>query len=208
MVMSEVGIFSVASLMMGWLGTDQLAAHAVALQCAALAFMVPLGLSQATTVRVGRAFGAGSTEGVRKAGWMSLALAVAFMSSTCLLFLLFPNRLVALFLDPTDPKNAAALGFAAAYLGIAALFQLVDGAQVIAAATLRGLSDTAVPMVVAMIGYWALGLPIAYVCGFVLNWQGVGIWLGLASGLAFVAVVLTSRFAMRERLRLLRAMPA
>jgi MATE family multidrug resistance protein len=208
MVMSEVGIFTVASLMMGWLGTDEVAAHAVALQCAALAFMVPLGLSQATTVRVGRAFGAGSAEGIRKAGWMSFALTMAFMASTCLLFILFPNRLVAFFLDPADPKNTAALGFAAAYLGVAALFQLVDGAQVIAAATLRGLSDTAVPMIVAIIGYWALGLPIAYICGFVLGWQGVGIWLGLAAGLAFVAVVLTIRFALRKRLRLLGDLPA
>jgi MATE family multidrug resistance protein len=203
MVTSEIGIFTVASLLMGLLGTNQVAAHAVALQCAALAFMVPLGLSQATTVRVGRALGAGSAEGVRKAGWTSFALTMVFMASTCLLFVLFPHRLVAFFLDPADPKNAAALGFAATYLGVAALFQLVDGAQVIAAATLRGLSDTAVPMVVAIIGYWVLGLPIAYVCGFVLGWQGVGIWLGLAAGLAFVAVVLTTRFALRGRLRLL-----
>ncbi|MDB5562591.1 MAG: Multidrug and toxin extrusion family efflux pump [Hyphomicrobiales bacterium] len=203
MVMSEIGIFTVASLLMGLLGTDQVAAHAVALQCAALAFMVPLGLSQATTVRVGRAFGAGSAEGIRKAGWTSFGLTMVFMASTCLLFVLFPHRLVAFFLDPANPKNAAALGFAATYLGVAALFQLVDGAQVIAAATLRGLSDTAVPMFVAIIGYWVLGLPIAYFCGFVLGWQGVGIWLGLAAGLAFVAVVLTTRFALRGRLRLL-----
>lgn len=202
-LMSEVGMFGLAVIMMGWLGTNEVAAHAVALQSAALAFMVPLGLSQATTVRVGLAVGAGSREGVKKAGWASLALTLIFMSATCLLFLNFPDRIVALYLDPTAPENQTSLVLAASYLSVAALFQLVDGGQVIMGAALRGMSDTRLPMAIAMVGYWVFGLSTAYFCGFVLGWRGVGIWTGLAAGLAFVAIVLGIRFALRERLDLM-----
>lgn len=205
MTMAEVGIFAISAFMMGWLGTAALAAHAVAMQLTAIAFMVPLGLSQATTVRVGLAYGRRDPEGVRKAGWMSLLLAALFMSTTCLSFRLFPQPLVGLFLDPADLANAQPLSLAASFVGIAGLFQLFDGTQVVAAAALRGLSDTAIPLVVAIIGYWGVGLPVAYVSSFMLHLDGVGIWLGLASGLASVAIVLTIRFALRERLGLVGA---
>ncbi len=200
---SEVGMFGVAVVMMGWLGTDEVAAHAVAVQCASLAFMVPLGLSQATTVRVGLSVGARTPDGVRKAGWTSLGLTLAFMSGTCALFILAPEPLVGLFLDPARPENAASLRLAATYLFVAALFQLVDGTQVVMASALRGMSDTRTPMLVAVAGYWLVGLTTAYVGGFVLGLRGVGIWMGLAAGLAFVAVVLTVRFTLRERLALM-----
>lgn len=202
-VLAEVGLFSVASLLMGRLGTNEVAAHAVALQLASTAFMVPLGLGLAATVRVGRACGRGDRDGVRKAGWTALAMGIGFMAVTCASFLVIPDALVGIFLNRADPANAVALGLAATYLGIAGLFQLADGAQVVAAHALRGLSDTKVPMFLAIIGYWAVGLPTAYVLGFVVNWRGTGIWLGLAAGLAFVAVVLVIRFALRERLGLL-----
>jgi MATE family multidrug resistance protein len=198
-VMAEIGLFSAAAVLMGWLGTNELAAHAIALQCASMSFMVPLGLSQATTVRVGFAYGAGSPEGVRQAGWTSIGLSLGFMSLTCALFLLLPRTVVGLFLDPAAPQNQAALELAAAYLGVAGLFQLADGTQVVAAAALRGLSDTRVPMLLALGGYWLCGLPIAYACGFFFGLRGVGVWFGLAAGLAVVAVVLTGRFALRER---------
>ncbi|MEO8684732.1 MAG: MATE family efflux transporter, partial [Devosia sp.] len=113
--------------------------------------------------------------------------------------------IIALYLNPAEPANANAIALAASFIVVAGLFQLVDGAQVVAAHTLRGLSDTTIPMVVAIAGYWVIGLPIAYVLGFNLNWRGVGIWIGLAAGLAFVAVVLVIRFALRERLGLMRA---
>jgi MATE family multidrug resistance protein len=203
-VMAEIGMFSSASVLMGQLGSNELAAHAVALQCASNSFMVPLGLSQATTVRVGLAYGAGRPEGVRRAGWASLALTLCFMSTTCALFLLLPRAVVGLFLDTAAPQNQAALGLAASYLGVAGLFQLFDGTQAIAAAALRGLSDTRMPMLLAIAGYWLCGMPVAYVLGFPLGLRGVGIWLGLAAGLAVVAIVLTTRFALRERLGLLR----
>lgn len=204
MLLAEVGLFSVAAFLMGWLGTDEVAAHAIALQCASMAFMVPLGLSQATTVRVGLAYGRGTPEGVRLAGWMSLVLTLGFMSLTCLAFIASPGLIVRVFLNPHIEANAAALSLAATYLMIAGVFQLVDGAQVSAAAALRGLNDTFWPLVIALFGYWLVGLPVAYYTGFVLEWRGAGIWWGLATGLAVVAIILNARFALRERLGLLR----
>lgn len=207
-VAAEVGLFSVAAMLMGRLGTDELAAHAVALQLASTAFMVPLGLGMAATVRVGIAYGRGDRTGIHKAGWTALAMGTGFMAMTCIAFLAIPETLVGIFLDRTDPANTVALGLAATYLGIAGIFQLADGAQVVAAHALRGLSDTKVPMLLAILGYWAVGLPIAYVLGFVLEWRGAGIWFGLAAGLAVVAVVLVARFALHERLGLLRRLVA
>lgn len=203
-VLAEVGLFTAAALLMGRLGTDEVAAHAIALQCASMAFMVPLGLGIAATVRVGRAYGSSDPEGIRKAGWTAFMLGTSFMAVSCILFLTTGPTIVSWFLDPRAPENANALALAASFLMIAGVFQLVDGAQVVAAHALRGLSDTKIPMLFAILGYWAVGLPIAYVLGFMLGWRGVGIWLGLAAGLAFVAVVLVARFAMRERLGLLR----
>lgn len=199
MILSEVGLFSVSSVMMGWLGTTALAAHAIALQCASITFMVPLGLSQAATVRVGLAYGERSGEAVRKASWMALAMSSLFMAMASVTFLVFPEGLAGLFLHGGESADRATLALAVSYLGVAALFQLVDGAQSVAAGALRGLSDTRVPMFVAIIGYWLVGLPVAYLCGFVLDMSGVGIWLGLAGGLAFVAVVLTIRLALLGR---------
>jgi MATE family multidrug resistance protein len=204
-VLAEVGLFSAATLMMGRLGTDEVAAHAIALQCSSMAFMVPLGLGIAVTVRVGVAHGRRDAEGVRKAGWTALAVGMAFMACSCILFLTAGPAVVGLFLDPREPANANALMLAATFLIIAGVFQLVDGAQVVAAHALRGLSDTKVPMLLAIFGYWAVGLPVAYLLGFVLEWRGTGIWIGLATGLAFVAALLVTRFALRERLGLLRA---
>ena len=202
-VLAEVGLFTAATMLMGRLGTDEVAAHAIALQCASLAFMVPLGLGVAATVRVGIAYGRQDREGVRKAGWTSFALGTGFMAVSALCFLLFGPAIVTIFLDPGVPENRHALALAASFLAIAGIFQLVDGAQVVAAHSLRGLSDTKIPMLMAIFGYWLVGLPIAYVMGFVFDWRGVGIWTGLACGLAFVAVLLVGRFAMRERLGLL-----
>lgn len=203
-VLAEVGLFTAAALLMGLLGTDEVAAHAIALQCASMAFMVPLGLGIAATVRVGMAYGRGDPEGIRKAGWTAFALGTSFMAVSCVLFLTLGPSIVSLFLDPRVPENANALALAATFLAVAGLFQLVDGAQVVAAHALRGLSDTKIPMVFAILGYWAIGLPTAWLFGFIVGWRGVGIWLGLAAGLATVAVVLVARFAMRERLGLLR----
>src|SRR5262249_18849060 len=131
-VAAEVGLFSVAALLQGLLGTNEVAAHAVALSLASQAFMVPLGLGMAATVRVGIAYGRGDRDGIHKAGWSALAMGTGFMSVTAVLFLVIPETLVSLFLDRANPDNSVALVLAASYLGIAGIFQLVDGAQVVA----------------------------------------------------------------------------
>ncbi|GHA15703.1 multidrug resistance protein NorM [Devosia pacifica] len=207
-LLAEVGMFTAAALFMGWLGTDEVAAHAVALQCASTAFMVPLGLGMASTVRVGVGYGAKDRDAVARAGWVAMALGTGFMAFSAALFIAFSGVFVRLFLDPNQASNTEALALAATYLVVAGLFQIVDGAQVIAAHALRGLNDTTVPMLAAIIGYWFIGLPTAYALGFVADLEGVGIWLGLAVGLSAVAIVLTWRFAWRERLGLLRGIPA
>ncbi len=202
-VLAEVGLFTAAALLMGRIGTDEVAAHAIALQCASMAFMVPLGLGIAATVRVGNAYGRSDPQGIHMAGWTAFFLGTGFMALASILFLSFGPVIVTWFLDPRVPENSNALALAATFLVVAGIFQLVDGAQVVAAHALRGLSDTKVPMLFAIVGYWGIGLPTSWLLGLVLGWRGLGIWIGLAVGLAFVAVVLVTRFALRERLGLL-----
>ncbi len=199
----EITIFNAAVFLMGLIGAISVAAHAVALQIAAFSFMVPLGLSQAVTVRVGLAFGRRDREGIARAGWTAFALGVSFMALMALLMLTIPYRLVTLFLDPADPANAPVIPLAVSFLFLAALFQIFDGAQSVGAGMLRGLHDTRVPMLFAAFGYWVVGLAIAVGLAFGLGWQGVGIWTGLAAGLAMVAMLMVARWLRRERLGLL-----
>jgi MATE family multidrug resistance protein len=188
---------------MGWLGASAVAAHAVALQLAALTFMVPLGLGQAATVRVGLAFGRGDKPGITRAGWTSWVIGVAFMGSMALLMWIFPRPLVIMFLKDV-PANAIAIALAVSFLKVAAAFQLVDGAQVIGAGMLRGLHDTRWPLIFALVGYWGVGLGIGAWLAFGADWQGVGIWVGLASGLAAVAALMLLRWLLRHRIGLTR----
>jgi len=204
--LAEIGVFALAALMMGWISVTALAAHAVALQLAAIAFMVPFGLSQATTIRVGLSYGRSDGAGVRRAGYASLAVSGGFSLVTCLAFILAPMAFVSLFLDPSDPANRESALLAASFLVIAGVFQFVDGWQVVSAAALRGLSDTRIPMIVAVTGYWFVGAPLGYFLAFPLDMNGAGIWWGLAAGLGFVAITLTARFAFRQRLGLERGM--
>jgi multidrug resistance protein, MATE family len=205
---AEVLLFTSASLLQGWIGQDAVAAHAIALQLSSITFMVPLGISQATTVRVGLALGEGDREGIRRAGWVAQIVTLLFMSCTAICFLVAPGLLVGLFLDPANPANTHAFQLAAGYLVVAGLFQLFDGTQVTMGAALRGLSDTRVPLLIALVGYWLVGFPVSYILAFPLGLNGVGIWWGLAAGLASVAVILTMRFAMRDRLGLTQGVPA
>ena len=193
----EVAVFNSAVFLMGLIGPASIAAHAVAIQIAALTFMVPLGLGQAATVRVGLAYGRGDANAITRAGWSALGLGVAFMGMMALMMLLIPRHLVALFLDPGVPANAAAYELAVSFLFVAALFQVVDGAQSVTAGMLRGLHDTKVPMLIAGFGYWVVGLPVGILLAFRLHWQGLGIWVGLATGLAVVALLLIARWMRR-----------
>ena len=197
----EMGVFALAAYFMGWLGAPAVAAHAVALQLAAITFMVPLGLGQAATVRVGLALGRKDGQGIRRAGWTGWVLGVAFMGVMALGMWAFPRQLVTLFLADV-PANALVIGLAISFLRVAAAFQLVDGAQVIGAGMLRGLHDTRWPLLFALFGYWVVGLGIGSWLAFAQDWKGVGIWVGLASGLAAVAVLMLVRWILRDRLRL------
>jgi MATE family multidrug resistance protein len=199
----EITIFNAAVFLMGLIGAQSLAAHAVALQIAAFTFMVPLGLSQAVTVRVGLAYGRRDREGIARAGWTAYALGVSFMALMALVMLAIPHRLVELFLDPADPANRPVIALAVSFLFVAALFQIFDGAQSVGAGMLRGLHDTRVPMAFAAFGYWGVGLLTAVGLGFGLGWNGFGIWVGLASGLAVVAALMLMRWLRRERLGLI-----
>lgn len=199
----EVTIFNAAALFMGRIGANELAAHAIALQIASFCFMVPFGFSQAVTVRVGRAYGAQDLDGVTRAGWTAFALGVGFMGFTAMLMLFAPHLLVGAFLDLGDPKNAPVVGFALSFLVLAALFQLVDGAQAVGAGMLRGLQDTRIPMIYAAVGYWGIGLPLGVSLAFGTSLRGVGIWIGLAAGLAVVAGLMLWRWLRRDKLGLL-----
>ncbi len=198
-IMSESGMFSAAAFLMGVLGTTQLAAHAIALQCAAVAFMVPLGISQAATVRVGLAVGAGDRAGVGRAGWAALALGACFAVLGALVFWLLPRPLVDLFLDLGAPEHLPVVELAVSLLGIVALFQVFDGAQIIAGGALRGLKDTRVPMILATLGYWPIGFGSGALLGFAFGFGGLGVWAGLALGLMVVAVLAIWRFHRRDR---------
>ena len=199
----EVTIFNIAALLMGLISSDSLAAYAIALQIATLTFMVPLGLNQAVTVRVGRAFGAGDREAVRRAGWSAYALGFVFMTMAAAMMLFAPHVLIGVFVDLTDPANGAVIAIAVGFLAIAGLFQIFDGAQSIGAGMLRGLHDTRVPMMFAAVGFWGVGLPLGVILGFATDLAGIGIWIGLAVGLATVAALVTGRWIMRENLGLL-----
>ncbi|MGN6154619.1 MAG: MATE family efflux transporter [Sphingomicrobium sp.] len=199
----EMGVFALAAYFMGWIGAPAVAAHAVALQIAALTFMVPLGLGQAATVRVGLSFGRRDDQGIGRAGWTAWLVGVGFMALMAIPMWAVPHRLVTLFLDDT-PENAVTISLAVGFLRVAAAFQLFDGAQVIGAGMLRGLHDTRWPLVFAAVGYWGVGLGIGSWLAFGADWKGVGIWIGLASGLAAVAVLMLARWSMRESLGLTR----
>ena len=195
----EMSLFMIAVMMMGWIGTAELAAHQVALQCAAFTFMVPLGIGMASSVRVGQAVGANDRKGVVRAGLVGIGLAVAFMSMAAVLFWSVPRAVISLYLDLKVPSNGPVIEIAVVLLGIAAVFQVFDGIQVTAIGALRGLKDTKTPMMLAMIAYWPVGLTCAYGLAFVVGLEEVGLWWGLVSGLACASILLTVRFIRQTR---------
>lgn len=195
--LSETGLFAASAIMMGWLGTIPLAAHGIALQLASMLFMLHLGLSNAATVRAGNAFGRRDWPHMARGGVVALALSAFVAAITMVLFVAVPEPLIAIFLDPEDPARADIIEMGITLLILAAVFQLVDGAQVVVLGLLRGVQDARVPMVYAAVSYFGIGLPAAYVLGFVLDWGATGIWIGLVLGLAGAAVLLNHRFWFR-----------
>lgn len=192
--LAEVGLFAAASTMMGWLGTIPLAAHGIALQIASLTFMIHLGLSNAATVRAGQALGRADPEELARGAQVVLALSLGMALITIVVFLAVPELLLGLFLSPDEPERAAVIALGVPLLAAAAVFQLADAAQVMALGLLRGVQDTRVPMVMAALAYWVIGVPVSYGLGFGLDWQGPGVWIGLAVGLVVAGVLMMGRF--------------
>lgn len=182
---AEVGVFAMATALSGMLDPISSAAHQIALNLAAVAFMVPLGLGSAGAVRVGHAVGAGDRIRASAAGWTAILLAVAFMTVSGLAFATMPRQLIALF-----STDASVLRVGTALLLIAAVFQLFDGIQGVITGTLRGLGNTSTAMRVNLIAHWLLGLPTSYVLCFVIGWGVYGLWVGLSLGLIVTGIVL------------------
>lgn len=198
----EVTVFNAAVFLMGLIDRASLAAHAIAIQIAALSFMVPLGIGQAATVRVGVAFGRRDAAAIGRAGWLAIGIGTAFALVAGAVLIAVPLPLIAIFIDVADPANRQVVTLAVSFLAVAALFQIVDCAQAVGAGVLRGLQDTRVPMMIAAVGYWVIGIGVGVLLAFQLRMGGVGIWWGLASGLGVVALLITAGWAMRERLGL------
>ena len=184
----EGGAFGTAALMMGWLGATALAAHQIAIGCAALTFMVPLALSMASSIRMSRARGEQKHELLRPIGFGALGFSCAVMALFALIFVTWGTALARGF-----TRDEAVIALAAHLLVVAGLFQLFDGGQVVAVGALRGLTDVKVPTVITFIAYWLIALPMAYLLAFRFNHGPVGIWIGLASGLFCAAVLLNWR---------------
>ncbi|WP_425010590.1 MATE family efflux transporter [Paracoccus alkanivorans] len=191
---AEGGLFVASNVMMGWIGTQELAAHGIALQIVSITFMAHLGLSNAATVRIGQAKGRGDAVWMRDAAVTVIGLSMAVAVVAIAIYLVFPEALVSLYLDPAEPQGPAIVAIGAGLLFYGALFQLTDALQVVALGLLRGVHDTRVPMWIAGFSYWVVGMPVAYGLAFVAGIGARGLWLGLVFGLSFAAVLLLLRF--------------
>lgn len=190
--MAEGGLFGSAGLLMGRISVTAIDAHAVALNIAAIAFQIPFGIAQAATIRVGFAYGAKDAAWVARAGRVAIVGGIGVMAATAALLWAAPGLLVRLYVDPVSQGAEAAL--AVELLGVAALFQLFDGAQAVAAGVLRGVQDTRVPMLLQIFGYWAIGFVIAIMLAFSFGLGPIGVWWGLAAGLGVVSALLLWRW--------------
>jgi multidrug resistance protein, MATE family len=202
-VVAEGGLFGSAAFLMGRIGALELAAHAIALQVAAIFFQVPFGVGQAATIRVGYHYGARNAVAAGRAGWAALAVGTGFMCLSAAAMIAVPRVILSAYVDTSAAVNAAMVALAVQYLAIAAAFQLFDGMQTVGAGALRGLQDTRVPMIIAISGYWLVGFALAAWLGLATPLEGVGVWIGLAAGLVVVAALLVWRWSRRERLALI-----
>jgi MATE family multidrug resistance protein len=198
----EGGLFGGAALLMGLIGVADIAAHAIALNIAAFAFQIPFGIAQAATIRVGMAFGARDRRWIALAGNVAIVFGIGIMAITALIMWTAPRALIGAYVDTAAPANAQVVALALEFLAVAAVFQLADGAQAVAAGVLRGLQDTRTPMLIAGFGYWVIGFGSSVALGFATPLAGTGVWWGLAAGLLVVAILLVGRWSARERLRL------
>jgi len=200
----EVGVFSAVTAIAGQLEPESLAAHNIALNIASVVFMVPLGISAAAAVLVGQHVGAGDAAGARRAGWAAILVALTFMGSSAVAFMVAPGGFIRLY-----TREVAVIAIGSQLLGVAAAFQLFDGLQVTTTGALRGLGETRVPMVISLIGYWVSGLPLAWWLCFKAGYGVIGLWLGLAASLFFVGTALLWLWRVRiaQAMRCVEAVP-
>jgi multidrug resistance protein, MATE family len=184
-LLCEIGAFSAATALIARLGPVALAGHEIALNCAALTFMVPLGISSAAAVRVGQQLGRRDPDGARRAGWSAIMIGVGFMACSGSVFVSLPKLIARLF-----TPNPAVIQVGAQLLLVAAAFQLFDGLQTVATGALRGAGDTRTPMLANFVAYWLMGLPLGYILCFKLGWGALGIWIGLCGGLMIIGSAL------------------
>ncbi len=185
----EVGGFAFAAVMIGWIGAKELAAHQIAINLASITFMVGLGISIAATIRVGNYLGKKDLIGIKNAGYSALFIIAIIMGSFGIMFIILRNFLPTLYIE--DP---VVIEIASSLIIIAAIFQVVDGLQVVGIGLLRGLTDLKAPMVIAFIAYWIIGLPVAYLLGFTFEFGVEGVWISFVVGLSIAAVFFIRRF--------------
>jgi len=185
----EVGGFVFAAVMVGWIGTNELAAHQIAINLASITFMVGLGISIAATIRVGNYLGKRDLLGIQRAGYTALGIIALIMSFFGLMFFVLRDFLPTLYINDTE-----VIEIAASLIVVASFFQVVDGLQVVGVGILRGLTDLKITMVIAFFVFWVIGLPVAYLLGFTLGFGAVGIWVSLVVGLSLAAILFILRF--------------
>jgi MATE family multidrug resistance protein len=190
----EYGLFAGAALLVGVIGTIQLAAHQIALQIAAIVFMVPFGISMAATVRVGHAVGRGDAQATRRAGYAAIGLGGIFMIAMVVLIVAVRHWLPLIFINAGSPDADATIAIAAGLLLIGATFFIADGLQTVSAGALRGLNDTRIPMIIAAFSFWLVGFLACYVLAFPLHFGVEGVWIGFTLSLLVYAALLLWRF--------------
>jgi MATE family multidrug resistance protein len=201
-ILAEVGAWNLATLAAGWLTPVALATHQIALNYAAVSYMVPLGVGAAAAVSVGHAVGAGDMRRARRAGWLAMALGTGFMLLAAAAFVAAPVPLIELY--TRDPQ---VLAVGPGLLGLAAVFQIFDGIQTVSTGALRGLGETRIAMFANLVGYWVLGLPLGLTLCFVLRWGIYGLWIGLTLALIVIASTLLLRWR-RDSTRMVDRQPA
>lgn len=190
----ELGLFTVVTFLMGTLGTQVLAAHQIVFQTIAVTYMIPLGMSYASTVRVGQWLGKQSLERIKLSTYISIGMGFIVTSIFAIVMLLFPQSIVGLYLNIDEPSNTEIINLALPMLTIASLSQILDGVQKITYGALQGLQDTQFPLFLSVPVLWGIGLTSGYFLGFIFDWGGTGLWLGQSLGIAIVAILFLIRF--------------
>lgn len=198
----EMCLFAAGAFEMGWIGNAALSAHQIAIQCVSVSFTVPLAVGQAATVRVGLAVGAGSLEAARRCGVIALVAVAFYSTAAAAIFVMAPETIVRVLAGTEGVRNAEILSLAVTFLAVAALFQIFDSTQAVMGGALRGLKDTAVPLIIALVCYLGLGITCSLALGFGAGLGGLGVWIGLAVGLATTASLFVLRFWFLTRVNL------